>query len=223
MPKAGSHKPEKAKFLDRAHVAALLDAPRAAGKWRDHYLLAATFYLCRRVGEVVLLQPRHFENIASGEIVIPLLKRLKVHRCRNSCARDCPDVGKRKWPRGYAKDQATGLPLKAVPIVGGKETLQAMLKWAGDRQWIFAGRAGKHLGVRRAEQIFNEWRDVAGLPPKATIHSLRHTGVSLVTAAGGIAVGRDIAGHASVATTDTYVHRQQRDVERAAKALDGTQ
>lgn len=209
MPAKGSHKPERAKYLSRDQVAALLRAPEAAGEMRDYYVLACAYYLCRRVGEVVRLQPAHFANLSMSEIVVPILKRVKKAK----------DGVEARWPRGMQKDALTGLPLARVPIIDGMEILQRMLAWAGNRDWIFQGSRGGHLSVRRATQIFRVWADVAALPKQCTIHSLRHTACSNVVSAAGIAVGRDLAAHSSIAVTNTYVHATREDLARAKGAL----
>lgn|GEM_PF-5306210 len=210
MPIKGSHKPERSKYLSREQVGALLRGPRDAKELRDYYLLACAYFLCRRVGEVVRLQPSHFANIAMDEIVVPILKRVKKPK----------DGQEARWPRGMQKDALTGLPLARVPVVDGKDILVAMLAWAGDSDWIFRGSRGGHLSSRRGQQIFRVWADAAGIPTQCTIHSLRHTACSNVVSKAGIAVGRDLAAHSSIAVTNTYVHSTREDLERAKGSLD---
>ncbi len=205
--------------MTREQVAALLRAPREAGAWRDHYLLASMYYLARRVGEAVLLQPDHFRNLSMNEIVVPLKKRLRKHRCRESCPKNCAMDGKVKWPRGMLKDGLTGMPLKAIPVVDGQQTLREMLKWAGEKDWIFPGMNGGHLTVRRAQAIFRVWADSVGLPKQMSPHSLRHTAVSFLVEAAGVAVGRDVAAHSSIAVTDLYTHTTAASLKKARGSL----
>lgn len=220
MTRKGSTKPEAAKSLTREQVKELLLAPKGAGEMRDYYLLAATYYLGRRIGETVLLQPRHFENLEFGEVTVPILKRLRLHRCKPRCASPCPSKGKHVWPKGLPKDELTGLPMKKIPVIDGKILLSRMLAWCGARAWIFRGRsAGSHLRTRQAQSIFRMWATVVGLPDAVTAHSLRHTAVTFAVDSGGIALGRDLAAHANIATTDGYVKTTEGAKARARGSL----
>ncbi len=222
MPAKGSHKPEKAKFIGIERVHELLAAPLEAGAMRDHYLLACTYFLCRRIGEVVLLQPKHFVHMDDDEVLVPLLKRKTTHRCTGRCKIPCPRQGVREMPRGMAEDDLTGLPLKAIPLFDGKSIFKGMLEWAAGRDWLFQGQTPKtHLSVRRAQDIFRLWADVIGLDEKVTPHSLRHTACSLVVAKAGVVAGRDLAAHSSVAITDIYTHLTPEDRAKAKGALSG--
>ncbi len=183
----------------------LLELPRERRQWRDYFLLSLTYYLCRRVGEAVCLQTSHFQNLESGEVLVPILKRVR----------------KGKFPAGMLRDAATGLPLLSVPVIDGLSVMRAAVNWARGREWLFEGRrSGTHMSVKAAERAFMKWAAlVEGMPHRASMHSLRHTACSRVVEAAGVAAGRDLAGHANIATTDRYAHTTKEALARARGSL----
>lgn len=220
MPPRGYVKPKKAKYLSSEQVGALIGAPKAAGEMRDYYLLAATYFLARRIGEVVRLRPENFANLEDDEVNIGILKRERAHRCGPRCARPCKRKGTKTVSRNLPHDPVNGLPVVSIPVLpDAKPVLAAMVRWAGERRWIFEGQLGKHLTTRAAQKIFTKWKLVAGIPKAVTPHSLRHTAVSRVVAAAGIALGRDLAAHSSIAVTNAYVHVTEGDRERSRGSL----
>jgi len=72
--------------------------------------------------------------------------------------------------------------------------------------------AGGRLTTRTVRNIVEECMKAAGVKrPRVTAHSLRHTFGTLTQAAGAPTLRvRDAMGHASVATTETYVHALDR-------------
>jgi integrase/recombinase XerC len=85
----------------------------------------------------------------------------------------------------------------------------------------FSGRGGKPISVDTVEEHILELAGLAGVEATITPHTLRHgLGTLLcggdpdVPAAPPLAV-KEILGHASVATTQVYVHLANEDVQRA--------
>ena len=198
MPR-GSHKPEAAKFLTREQVAALLEA--AEKRTRDYFLLATTFYLALRVGEVVVLGPMHF-RLPFRDVMIP--------------------TEKRRIRKGQPLDKRTGRPLYPVGVMSGLDVLGRLLEWAGDREWIFQatkGRVAGPMSTRTAQSIFKRWAGVAGIDPIYSIHSLRHTACSLLyQATKNLVTVKEFARHSLITTTSVYAHSM--DWEKAGGALD---
>jgi len=71
-------------------------------------------------------------------------------------------------------------------------------------------------------QLFGALSRRAELPRAVTPHMLRHAAGSALTAAGGLDVAQAILGHASITSTQIYVHasteRQRDAVESLARA-----
>lgn len=197
MPSKGHQKPERAKFIDTPLVAALLSRPREAGHLRDAFLFGATFYLAGRVGEIVQLKPEHF-HFDHKCVMVPTLKKKKKDA-----------------------DGKPLVPLVEVPIIDGDALLREMVEWAKGREWIFPGeKRGTHLSVRRAQVIFRSWAKVLGISDDATIHSLRHTALSLVAAhTKDVVRVRDFARHSNIATSNTYLHSLPGRWNEASGAL----
>jgi integrase/recombinase XerD len=87
--------------------------------------------------------------------------------------------------------------------------------------WVnTAGKSkGKVLTAGAVRQMMAARANEAGLERKSP-HKLRHTYLmELVSAGVGIEVAKDIAGHASIATTQIYVHASRGRLEGAAEVL----
>jgi len=96
--------------------------------------------------------------------------------------------------------------------------------------FVFRDRRGQPRLPRNIARAFRNVVTEAGLREtedgKVTFHSLRHTGISRLANAADVALVyvRDFAGHTSLATTETYVHRIESDAATAAaeRAMAGT-
>ncbi len=83
---------------------------------------------------------------------------------------------------------------------------------------LFAAPLGAPMRYGRVAQLFRSLSHRAGLRRVVTPHMLRHAAGSALTAAGGLDVAQEILGHASITSTQVYVHasaeRQRAAVER---------
>jgi integrase len=71
-----------------------------------------------------------------------------------------------------------------------------------------------------SEQFSNR-RDQLGLPWDAVLHSTRHTALTDLGAAGaGVFTIKQVAGHASVTTSERYVHPVLKVIQRAIENLE---
>ena len=83
--------------------------------------------------------------------------------------------------------------------------------------WVFPGRNGQRMGAGGLWRAWRRIRKRAGLED-VRIHDLRHTFASLQLEAGThIEVIRSLMGHASITTTQRYLHTER---EQEARALD---
>ena len=64
---------------------------------------------------------------------------------------------------------------------------------------------------KKVDNAFNTARDNAGLPKEITLHSLRHNFCSKALESGmSLHTVKDLAGHASITTTEIYLHANPR-------------
>lgn len=196
-PTAGKRKDPSLKFLTRDEVRRLLKGPLEACQERDYYLLALTYILGLRGGEVVLLRPEHFH---AEHVLVPTLKK------KSSAA-------------GYPRCQMTNLPLVPVPILWSANVVRAAREWAGPRRiWMFPSgmNSTSHMSTRTYRTTFRRWSAVAGLHPDISAHSLRHSaGSHIQEAVKDVVLIRDFLRHSNVSITSTYLHTTKSSMDDA--------
>lgn len=85
---------------------------------------------------------------------------------------------------------------------------------------LFVTERGSRLSVRTVQELVKRHAQLAGIKQKVSPHLLRHSSATAFAALGTtLAVVQDICGHASVTTTQRYVHSNGEDRKRAAEAL----
>jgi integrase/recombinase XerD len=73
--------------------------------------------------------------------------------------------------------------------------------------WLFTGRVGRPLDPDQARKVFKEVVRETGLTERATPHALRHTYATLMMEAGtDLRVIQALLGHASIRSTERYLH-----------------
>lgn len=82
---------------------------------------------------------------------------------------------------------------------------------------LFAEPLGAPMRYSRVAQLFAALSRRAGLARAVTPHMLRHAAGSALTARGGLDVAQAVLGHASISSTQIYVHPS---VERQREAVD---
>jgi len=126
--------------------------------------------------------------------------------------------------RGKSKNARRYLPLtaEAAAILENQKKISRS-------QYVFVrfgGRVDKDLWYtaplsrHTLSQQFTKRREEMGLPWDAVLHSTRHTALTDLGAAGGDAFTiQAIAGHASVTTSQRYVHPVPETIQRAVSRL----
>jgi integrase/recombinase XerD len=104
---------------------------------------------------------------------------------------------------------------RMVPI--GREATRQLRRYLGDRPsgWLFPGRNGKPLGVRRLEYIIEECARLAGVNGKrCSPHTFRHTFARKYLLNGGDPFSlQQILGHSSLQTVRMYVNLWSTDIQ----------
>jgi len=85
---------------------------------------------------------------------------------------------------------------------------------------LFVSALGRRLSKRRAQQVFADWQERAGLDQRHTFHRLRHTAVNQVyRATKDILLTQRFARHSSVLVTSIYLHPTDEDLARSVEKI----
>jgi integrase/recombinase XerD len=189
-----------------------------AGCWRDRFLLVLLWFSGLRIGEALGLRRSDMHLMASATELgcrvagahLHVVRRENVNSARAKSRRE------RVVPLAHYAVSYYDLYLDERDRCGP----------AADCDFVFvnlwAGRLGAPMRYGRVAQPFRSLSRRAGLERAVTPHMLRHAAGTALTAAGGLDVAQAILGHASITSTQIYVHasieRQRDAVERLAHA-----
>ena len=85
---------------------------------------------------------------------------------------------------------------------------------------LFVSSLSRRLSKRRAQQIFADWQERAGLDQRHTFHRLRHTAVHQVyRATGDLLLTQRFARHSSLLVTSIYLHPTDEDLARSVQKI----
>jgi site-specific recombinase XerD len=85
---------------------------------------------------------------------------------------------------------------------------------------LFPSRNGGHLSPRQVQLRFKHWLEVAGIDPKYSVHSLRHTfAMNLYRKTGDLRLVQTALGHKRITTTEIYARTDDRRLKRALEKL----
>ena len=124
--------------------------------------------------------------------------------------------------RGLLRVTGKGMADRDIPL--SKKASAALRLWqtarpASEYPTLFLNRFGQPLGVRGIQKLVERYRHGAGLEKRITPHSLRHTFATQKARMGVNAFQlRDYLGHATVATTQLYVHLGQEEAKKVMEA-----
>lgn len=208
-------RPRQARVCGLSEWEALL---RAARCWRDRLLLVLLWFTGLRIGE------------ALG------LRRSDMHLMSSASELGCSVVGAHLHvvPRENVNGaRAKGRRERVVPLAHYAVSYYDLYlderercRLAADCDFVFVNLFAEPLGAPmrygRVAQLFASLSHQAGLRRAITPHMLRHAAGSALAAVGGLDVAQEILGHASITSTQIYVHasaeRQRDAVERLARA-----
>lgn len=95
----------------------------------------------------------------------------------------------------------------ALTVYANADATTLLREAIGERRRgpVFCAQGGGRLSTRHAQRRFEHWLEVAGIPPRYSPHSLRHTFASrLYERTGDILVVKEALGHKSVTSTMVY-------------------
>jgi site-specific recombinase XerD len=86
---------------------------------------------------------------------------------------------------------------------------------------LFVSAEGNSIHETTIQKTFNAAQQEVGLPRRATVHTLRHSyATHLVEHGISLRTIQDILGHASMKTTEVYMHVTLPGTERLKEVLD---
>ncbi len=85
---------------------------------------------------------------------------------------------------------------------------------------LLISNLGRRLSKRRAQQVFANWQERAGLDQRHTFHQLRHSAVNGVyRETKDILLTQRFARHSSVLVTSIYLHPTDEDLARSVQKI----
>ena len=85
---------------------------------------------------------------------------------------------------------------------------------------LFISNLGRRLSKRRAQQVFANWQERAGLDQRHTFHQLRHSAVNGVyRETKDILLTQRFARHSSLLVTSAYLHPTDEDLARSVQKI----
>ena len=92
-----------------------------------------------------------------------------------------------------------------------REMLASYAREYDPEHWFFEGQYGAQYSGTSIQRVFTRAKERSGLPPHLTIHGLRHSyATHMVENGTGLHVIKDLLGHASILTTQIYLHTSSR-------------
>jgi integrase/recombinase XerC len=126
--------------------------------------------------------------------------------------------------RGVARVRGKGRKVRLAPLGGA--AARALADWLGarprgqDPRPVFLNRRGGRLTVRSVHRLIQQCALRAGVDPRATPHTLRHSfATHLLDRGADLREVQELLGHKNIATTQVYTHvsmeRLRKVYERA--------
>ncbi len=245
-------KPDLLKAITQEQMADILMAvenDHTNSKWvRDHAIIFLGAALGLRRGEVCLLERNHFRDLENGDTIhIPTLKQSKKiefvcpnARCGRKCRVKLSSAGKDhkcskcgtvsaipESKHGSSAEGVVDLPIDIVePQTVGFIFDYLDNQMRPDQRYLFESAKDRHISAAHVNRIFSTYATAAGLNPKISFHSLRHSrGVRIFSMFKDLVLCKNALRHKNIATTQIYADLDQEAKdhyrsELAKKAFD---
>ncbi len=188
----------------------------AAGCWRDRFLLVLLWFSGLRIGEALGLRRSDLHLMASAAGLGCAVPGPHLH----VVPRDNPNGAAAKSRR----ERVVPLAQYVVSYYDLYLDERERCREAEDCDFVFVNLFGEPLGAPmrygRVAQLFGSLSARAELGRRVTPHMLRHAAGTALMEAGGLDVTQALLGHASITSTQIYLHptrgRQREAVDRIA-------
>ena len=88
-------------------------------------------------------------------------------------------------------------------------------------EWVFEGDQGGKYAERSVQNIFTRAKNLSGINPYATTHTLRHSFATHLLEKGvDLRYIQELLGHESSKTTEIYTHITRRGLDKIKSPLD---
>ncbi|MBK6533696.1 MAG: tyrosine-type recombinase/integrase [Deltaproteobacteria bacterium] len=116
------------------------------------------------------------------------------------------------------------LPLNAPAVALLRAWIEERPKHAEDgERALFVSARRTRVSIRTVERIVQTLRETMGSPKKITPHTLRHSFTTQGIEAGApLSSVSEMLGHASIATTQWYIHLSDTHRREAVRRIEGT-
>lgn len=191
---------------------------RTAGCWRDRFLLVLLWFSGLRIGEALGLRRSDMHLMASASELGCRVAGAHLHVVPRENVNGARAKGRRERVVPLAHYAVSYYDL----YLDERERCRPAAECDFVLVNLFAEPLGAPMRYGRVADLFRSLSRRAGLGRAVTPHMLRHAAGSALTAAGGLDVAQAILGHASITSTQIYVHasaeRQRDAVERLVEA-----
>lgn len=191
----------------------------AATSWRDRFLLVLLWFSGLRIGEALGLRRSDLHLMESATALGCGVAGAHLH----VVARENPNGARAKGGRGRVVPLAHHVVSYHDLYLDERERCRA----AADCDFVlvnlFAAPLGAPMRYSRVAQLLTALSRRAGLARAVTPHMLRHAAGTALAEHGGVDVCQHVLGHASITSTQIYLHpsaeRQREAVDRLAGTL----
>ena len=180
---------------------------------RDHMILFFGFNTGLRLNELLSL------NVGDVRGKVKLYVRPETTKAtlKRQATGDGPEaMGKKRRPVGRT------LPISRRLHAAIREFIKLKLRWREgihDDDPLFVSKKGGRLSRRSLQEVFEHWRDRAGLEGGYTVHSMRHSfGKRLIQRGFAPATVQKLLGHKSMGSTGIYIEAGFEEMQEAVEA-----
>jgi integrase/recombinase XerD len=190
----------------------------AASCWRDRFLLVLLWFSGLRIGEALGLRRSDLHLMGSAAALGCAVPGPHLHVV--------PRVNSNGAAAKSRRERIVPLAQYVVSYYDLYLDERDGCRQARDCDFVFVNLFGEPLGApmrySRVAQLFGSLSARAGLGRPVTPHMLRHAAGSALMEAGGLDVTQALLGHASITSTQIYLHPtrdRQRDAVNRIAAL----
>jgi integrase/recombinase XerC len=205
------------KYLTEAEEKRLLKTVREIkGKKaeRDYMILFLGFNTGLRLSEIIGLNVGDVRNKEKLYVRPEMTKRTRK-------AQGAGEVGHKKRAVGRY------IPINVKLQAGIKRFIKLKLTWREgiqDDAPLLISKNGGRLSRRSLQEMFEDWRDRAGIEGGYTVHSMRHTFARRILERSpnpykSLPAVQKLLGHASLASTGVYIEAGSEEMQEAVEAL----